>query len=152
MKQTFLLDENILYLAIKEVDEHDRPDKTAAQLIRLIGQNCHRITSDHQLWKRYHSHLDRLLGAVMFHLQALSFIKQLLHNSAKSLIEVQEPPELPEGIVVPGEDTHIVRAALISHPLIVTADAELKNAINNQPALGLQAVTPREAIGIAEQT
>lgn len=131
MKQTFLLDENILYLAIKEVDEHDRPDTTAAQLLRLIGQNCHRITSDHQLGKRYYRHLDRLLGAGKFHLQALSFIKQILHNSAKSLIEVQEPPELPEGVVLPKEDMHIVRAAMISHPLIVTADAELKDASNS---------------------
>jgi hypothetical protein len=152
VKQTFLLDENILYLAIKEVDEHDRPDMTAAQLVRLIGQNCHRITGDQQLRKRYYRHLEGLLGGGKFHLHALLFIKQILHNSAKSLTEVQEPPELPEGIVVPREDTHIVRAAMISHPLIVTSDAELKDRINSQPVLGLQALTPREAIGIAEQT
>lgn len=152
MKQTFLLDENILYLAIKEVDEHDRPDTAAAQLLVLVARNCHRITRDYQLEKRYYRHIEGLIGGGKFHHEALSFITEILRNSAKSLIETQQAPELPEGIVIPREDTHIVRAAMISHPLIVTADAELKDAINSQPVLELQALTPREAIGIAEQT
>src|SRR3989454_8327304 len=42
-----------------------------------------------------------------------------------------------------------VRAALISHPFVVTAEERLKDAINNFSGLGLKAITPAEALELA---
>ncbi len=47
----------------------------------------------------------------------------------------------------------VVRAALISHPLAVTSEKRLLNAINSQRILlGLAALSPKEAIEGAKNT
>ena len=46
MKHTFLLDENIPYLAIRGVDARDNPDLAATRLVFLIAKNCHKTVAD----------------------------------------------------------------------------------------------------------
>ena len=151
MKHKFLLDENVLYHYVKGVDAHDNPDSTATELILLIGKNCHSITIDSKLWQKYWTHLKLLQRERPKALEPLFFITQLMKNSAKALRETSDAPELPPDVVIPREDDHVVRAALISHPLVVTSDEELKDAINNQPALSLRALTLHEAIELAKE-
>jgi hypothetical protein len=67
------------------------------------------------------------------------------------LIEDVDPPELPPGVNVPHEDEYVVRAGLISHPLVVTAEERLRKAINGYPVLGLTALSPAEALEFARE-
>lgn len=147
MKHNFLLDENILYLAIKGVDDHDNPDSAAEELIRLIAQNCHTITYHDAL--RYWYHLAGLKGVRSPALEPLFFINELIKNSAKIRPEYSNLPDLPIGAKIPSEDIHVVRIALIARPLIVSSDRELREAINSQASLQLRALTPREALTFA---
>ena len=150
MKHQFLLDENILHHAIKGVDARNSPDLTATKLALLIAQNCHKIVMNKELWNRYWQHLPDLLRPRPSALEPLFLLNQLVKNSAKLIWDSPQAPELPQGITVPPEDIPIVRIALISRPKVVTADGDLREAINSQPSLGLTALTPAEAIELAK--
>ncbi len=150
MKHKFLLDLMILYHAIKGVDEHDNPDSTAADLLRLIRQNCHTILVDRTLADKYLSHVNELFSQPSHLTEASIFITEFIANSAKMMREESDPPQLPAGVKVPPEDEYVVRAALISHPLVVTAEERLRNCINKYPGLGLKAITPAEALELAK--
>lgn len=149
MKHSFLLDENILYHAVRGVDRRDRPDTTSAELLLRIAENCHHICLDQQLLTRYWRHLQRLVDEPAPAFQPLNFILEFLHNSAKAHVDYHEPPDLPDEITVPREDTYVVRAALLTKSVLVTADDELRNSVNNQGELGVRALTPSEALELA---
>jgi hypothetical protein len=54
---------------------------------------------------------------------------------------------------IPKEDHYVVRAGLISCPIIVTDEKDLRDSINeSQGVLGLKAVTPAEALELAKDT
>ena len=79
----------------------------------------------------------------------------MVYNSAKFIIETSAPPDLPAAAFegVPKEDDYVVRAGLISHPIIVTDEKPLRDSINErQDVLGLKAVTPAEALELAKDT
>ena len=82
--------------------------------------------------------------------EASFFINMFVKNLAKCTLDLQDLHELPPSVAIPAEDIHIVKAALISRPIIVTADDELRDAIRNQPALGLTALNPKEALDFVE--
>ncbi len=151
MKHNFLLDENILYHAVRGVDEHENPDHTATELLFLIAKNCHRITLSTELLPRYWHHLKRLVREPAPALQPVYFMTQFIKNSAKAAVEYSNPPELPAEVRIPAEDVHVVRAAMMVNAVVVTADGELREAINSQPALQLRALNPAEAIELAKE-
>ena len=145
----------VLYFAIKEQNAKCEHDETCANLIQLIGQNCHRVVVNKTMREKYDSHLSELLGKPEFQVQAALFLANLVYNSAKFIIETNEPPDLPaasfEGI--PKEDRYIVRAGLISHPIIVTDEKDLRDSINERKdVLGLTAITPADALELAKDT
>ena len=150
MRQTFLLDENILYLAIRRVDKHNNPDSTAAELIEAIGRICNVIFVHPWLIGRYQTALKKLREDPPRSSAAQNFIAQFLYNNLKRTCEYGELPPLPAGVEVPSEDENIVRVALISHTIVVAEDSELRDAISNHPALGLRAMSAREALEYAE--
>jgi hypothetical protein len=153
VKHRFLLDSNILYFAVKGVDEKENTDPTSAELVRLIGDNCHTVVTDKTLLGRYQYHIAQLFAQPRYQPQAAAFLVQILYNSAKLVIEISEPPELPVGVRVPPEDEHIVKAALISYPLIVTSDEDLAKAIKrHQNVLDLSVLSPREALELAKDS
>lgn len=153
MKHRLLLDEMLLYHAIKCVDEDENPDLAAADLIRLIGENCHTIMADKVLLQRYHGHIGKLFGTPSLLVPTAAFVVQLLENSTKFIRESNDPPELPPSVRIPREDIHVVRAALISNPIVVTSERRLLNAINSQrEILGLRALRPAEALELARET
>ena len=151
MKHKFLLDENILHHGIKGVDRHDNRDLTATTVLLLIAANCHTIVINRELLSRYWTHLQTLFREPAPILQPVFFVREFLQNSEKRSLEYDDPPELPLGVTIPPEDTHIVRAALVSHPLIVTADEELVESVNTQAVLGLKALNPKETVQLASE-
>lgn len=60
MKHEFVLDENILYLAIKGTDERGERDTKSTRLLLLILKNCHKIVVDAELNRRYRKHIRTL--------------------------------------------------------------------------------------------
>ena len=152
MKHRFLLDENILHHGIKGVDRHDNPDLAATTVLRLIGANCHTIVINLELLTRYKTQLQKLARERAPVFEPARFVRELLHNSDKRSLEYDDPPELPTGVTVPRKDIHIVRAALVSKPLVVTADEDLWKSINTQKVLGLTALTPHEAMPLSKES
>jgi hypothetical protein len=152
VKYHFLLDENVFHFAIKGVDAHGNPDLTCTQLLLLVSRNCHRIIISTFLLKRYIGHLESLKHAPPGVLQPAFVLTQLIHNSAKIVPQYDNPPHLPANHGIPTEDVEVVRAALISRPKFVTADEELREAINHCGALQLNAIDPPAAILLAEET
>ena len=151
MKHRFLLDENILYHAIKGVDKHDNPDLTCAELMLLIARNCHTITLNRFLQRRYAVHMKELERVNAGVLQPIFLLRELIHNADKVVMEYDDPPALPEHSQIPREDIDVVRAALISHPIFVTAEDDLREAISKCEALHLRAMRPTEALDLARE-
>ena len=152
MKHRFLLDENVLHHAVKGVDEHDRPDLSAAQLICYIAENCHSITVHNLLASRYWTHLTIIKREKVkaVGIEPLFFLTQFMWNSSKLVWEHGDLPALPDGVVIPAEDVDLVRLALFSHPLFVTSDGELREAVNQSPSVNLRALRPADAIPLAQ--
>jgi len=140
------------YHAVKGVDEHENPEPTAADLIRHIRENCHAILVDRILADKYWTHISRLTHQPSLQTETSLFVTEFLANSSKMVEETSDPPELPNGVKVPREDEYVVRAALISHPVVVTAEERLRKSINSQPELGLKAISPAEARELAKET
>lgn len=148
MKHRFLLDENILYFAIYGVDAQGQGNLDATELIKRIGANCHTIVLNNLLRARYWVPINAAFreNRRPKALEPAAFIVQLQQNSLKWSLEIEDCPKLPDDVVVPAEDAHIVRLGLLSRAKIVTADDELRRAINSSVKLGLEAITPREAL------
>lgn len=141
----------ILYHAIKGVDEHENPDPTSSELVRLIGQNCHSIVANEEVRQRYERHLRALFARPPLLTQAVNFVTEIFYNSSKFVLEGAAAPELPAGVKVPKEDVYVVRAALLSRPTLVTEETGLRNAVNKQhDLLNLTALAPKDAIELAK--
>jgi hypothetical protein len=142
----------VIYHAIRGVDEADNPDQTSGELVRLIGANCHTVVADNELAERYSRHLKKLLSVPSLLYKSTEFMWEVIYNSSKFVVEASLPLELLPGVRVPREDEYVVRAALTSHPIIVTAEKRVLRDVNAQPVLGLKAVTPAEALELAKDT
>jgi len=151
VRLTFLLDENILLHAIRAVDRHNNRDETAARVILTIVEVCHSIVIHHEVMVRYIRKLNGLKGERSPFLSPSYLFSQLLKRSDKQILQYDDLPPLPTGVKVPAEDEYLVRAALISRPLVVTADEELYGAIRSQPVLGLEVLWPNEAVERARE-
>jgi len=149
LRLTFLLDENVLYHAVRGVNEHDEPNFSAMEFLKEVARICHQFSAPHLMYEKYFGIVQKLKSDPPSSTAALRFVIQLLSNSSKLIYEPQGVPELPEGIRIPHEDIDVVRAALASRSIVVAADSELRDAINNQPVLNLRALTPKQAIDLA---
>ena len=142
----------VLYHAIKGVDEAGNADQTCGELVRLIGANCHTVVADDELAERYSRHIKELLSIPSLLYKTIEFLGDVIYKSSKFVVEESPAPELPPGVKVPREDEYVVRAALISHPVVVTSEKRVLRDVNTQSALGLRAVTPTEALELAIET
>ena len=153
MKHRFLLDINIVYYAVKGVDENRHPDETCVDLFKLILLNCHTMRMDEVVLGKYKEHLAWLQRDRESVVESLRLVISLFQNSQKAVLEQGDPPDLPQGIQVPQKDEYVVRAALVSQPTVVTRDNALKRSISeNAAALGFTAVSPAEALELAKDT
>ena len=145
----------VLYFGIKDEDAARQPDKTCANLIDMIGRNCHRIVVDKAMNGKYESHLTELLAQPQYQIRVLRLFANVVYNPEKFFVETSEPPEIPASAVdaIPKEDHYVVRAALISHPMIVTDEEKLRNRINaHSDVLALKAISPAEALELAKES
>jgi hypothetical protein len=143
----------VLFFAVKGENAACEHDETCAALIQLIGQNCHRIVVDKTMREKYLGRLAELFGKPQYLTPAVFFLTNIVYNSTKFIIETNDPPDVPtvafQGI--PKEDHYVVRAGLISHPIIVTDEKHLRVSINErEDLLGLKAITPAEALELAK--
>ena len=152
MKHHFLLDENVLHHAVKGVDQNDNQDSTCAELVLRIASNCHRVVVNQFLYERYRSQIQVLMNVKSGILQPLYLLNQLILNSLKFVWQYENLPSLPSGCFIPTEDVDVVRSALISHPIFVTSDEDLRKAINDCEALHLRAIHPTEALILARDS
>jgi hypothetical protein len=153
VKHKFLLDVNILYYAVKGVDQNRCPDDTCVDLFELILLNCHTIRMDDVVLARYKEHLAWLQRDRKSVVESLRLVISLLQNSRKAVLERGDPANLPQGIQVPQKDEYVVRAALTSQSTVVTCDGSLKRSINEHRAtLGFTAIDPAEALELAKET
>jgi hypothetical protein len=152
VKHSFLLDENILFHSIKGTDLHGNPDLTAMRLVILIATNCHSIRYNSVLLERYRHQLAKLKNERSKYLEPTFFYRFFFGNSLKAVMEDAEPPHLPQNAKIPDDDIPIVRAALISHPKLVTNDPTLMDAVNACEHLHLTALTPEQAMPFAAET
>jgi hypothetical protein len=153
VKHKLLLDINILYYAVKGVDENRRPDETCVDLFRLIQLNCHTMRMNDEVLARYKEHLAWLQRDRESVVESLRVVNSLFQNSQKAVLEPGDPPGLPQGVQVPQEDEYVVRAALMSRPTVVTSDNALRRSIcENAAALGFTAVGPAEALELARDS
>jgi hypothetical protein len=151
VKLNFLLDENILYHAIRGVDLRDQPDDTATRLIRTIVQVCHSLVIHEVVRVKYIKILDRLKDERSLYLLPAYFFNQVLKRADKRSFEYEGLPTLPEECNdVPRKDEYLVQAALLSHPLLVTSDENLYKALKNHPELGIEVLWPHEALHRAQ--
>jgi hypothetical protein len=152
VRHNFLLDENILYHAIRGVDRHDNPDDTAARLIRTIVEVCHSLVVHDVVRVRYLKKLDELKRVRAPHLPPSYFFNQLLNRADKRTFGYDDLPPLPERCSdVHWKDRDLVRAAMISPPLFVTGDEPLYKALKNHPELGIKVLWPEEALLRAQE-
>ena len=141
----------VIYRAIKGVGDGD-PDQTSSELVRLIGLNCHAVVADNEVAERYSRHFKELLSIPSLLYKTTEFLSEVIYNSSKFVAELSPAPELPPGVTVPRGDEYVVKAAVISHPILVTADKRLFRDVNSQSVLGLRALTPAEALELAKDT
>jgi len=149
MKHVFVLDENIPVLAIKGEDDRGNKDPSAAELVRLVAQNCHRIAVHWTIWEPYIKKLAAIDTRQFLVSQAVSFFRNFMWNADKIDQQLDPLPEIPPGVTVPRKDHHIVRCALSAKARIVTTDGALRDAIRACPALGLRVLNPAEALELA---
>ena len=115
MRLNFLLDENVLYHAIRGVDLRDQPDDTATRLIRTIVQVCHSLVIHEVVRVKYIRILHRLKDERSLYLLPAYFFNQVLKRSDKRSFEYEGLPTLPEECNdVPREDEYLVQAALLT--------------------------------------
>lgn len=154
MKHRFLLDENILYFAIYGTNEKDEADQSSAELVHLIGANCHSVVVNAFLADRYWRHIREIIRKARRAdgMPPVTFINQLLKNAQKLKCAYELCPEIPAGNAIPAKDIHIVRLALLTEARIITCDGPLRTAVNANRALGLEALTPAEAIPLASDS
>ena len=147
MRHQFLLDENILHHAIRGVDRHEKPDDTALRLILTIVKVCHSLVIHNDVMVIYLKTLNKLKDVRPAHLPPTYFFQQLLNRADKRTFGYENLPLLPEGCDdIPRKDRYLVQTAMISHPLLVTADEDLYTALKNHSELGIEVLWPHEAL------
>lgn len=151
MRHNFLLDDNIIYFAIRGVDRHDHPDDTAARLVQTIVKVCHSLVIHEVVRVRYLKILDQLRSKRSRFVSPTYVFKQLLQRADKRTFQYDDLPALPTVAKVPRKDEYLVQAALISHPLVVTGDEPLYDALKSQPGLGIEVLWPQEALERAKE-
>ncbi len=156
MKHEFVLDENILYLGIRGVNEKGDFDTTTTKLLALIVKNCHRILVDRELNRRYAEHLKTLEKISKEAIPGMDMlIRNLLYNSDKISRYFITLDPIPDEDRMPRKDIHVVRAGYHFKAKIVTVDKKLAQAISSSSSMKKEKIIvlrPEEAIELAEET
>ena len=155
MTSQFILDENVVILAQKGEDARGHLDPVCADLVASIIEICHTIVVDDVLWGKYLSQLDILanqLPGIGPHLiRLLKGATQMpgkIEGFGRTASSFEGEGDIPPGSV---KDTYLVRLAVESGAILVTADGPLSEGLESsgiQFTYGLQVTSPEEALTI----
>ena len=157
MTSRFILDENVVILAQRGLDENDTPSLVCADLVQQIIDICHTIVVDDVLWDKFEHQLNR----PGYHDPQLGPHLILVLRNALTIPEKvtglgrTSPAFDDEEAIPPGsrDDTHIVRLAVESQAMLVTTDGSLREDLASsgiQSTHSLTVVSPEEALHILE--
>ena len=153
MTPRFILDENVLILAQSGIDERGNPSTVCSDLVETIIEICHTIVVDDVLWDKYDNQLYRdayhhpergpyMMATLWNALMRPDKIDGLGHTSQTFTDEAL----IPSGS---RDDTFLVRLAVATGAIMVTADTPLRNDLEStgiRYRYNLEVVTPEEAL------
>ena len=153
MTPRFILDENVVILAQVESDENGHPNPTCLDLIQQIVEICHTIVVDDTLWDKYN---DQLYRPANYHADKGPWLMRafynLLRTDGKLYGLAHIAPNFPEENDIPQgsqDDAFIVRLAVETRAILVTADQPLRNdlaASGIQTRYNLNILSPEAAL------
>ena len=153
MTPRFILDENVVICAQLGVDERGETSVVCVDLVRSIIDICHTIVVDDNVWRRYEDQLYRPRNE---HPQLGPHLMSVLWNAFQTAGKVEglgreASPFHDEDAIPAGskDDTFIVRLAVESGAILVTADQPLRDDLHAsgiQSRHGLVVRAPVEAL------
>lgn len=153
MTPRFILDENVVILAQRGLDEHDLPSPICSDLIQRIIEICHTIVVDDALWDKFDEQLNR---PAHHHPQLGPYLMRILWNALMipqkiSGIGHTAPSFEAEDSIPPGslDDVYIIRLAVESGAILVTTDGKLREHLMEsgiQATHGLTVVSPEDLL------
>ena len=155
MTPRFILDENVVILAQRGLDEYDNPSPVCSDLILQIVDICHPIVMDDVLLVKI---FDQLNHPGYHHPELGPFLIRILSDALTIPEKVDglghtAPSFDEEGLIPPGseDDTYLVRLAVESGAILVTADGALRDDLVScgiESTHGLTVVSPEDALGL----
>ena len=153
MTSRFILDENVVILAQRGLDESDAPSLVCSDLVQRIIEICHTIVVDDALWDKL---VDQLYRPGYHNPQLGPQLMRVLWNALTIPEKVAglgrtAPTFGEEADIPPGsrDDAHIIRLAVASQAILVTTDGSLREDLASsgiQSTYGLTVVSPEEAL------
>ena len=155
MTPSFILDENIVILAQRGLDEYGNINPACADLIQQIIEICHTIVVDDVLWDKYIEQLNHLgyhhpnLGPFLIRVlsDTLTVAEKVVGLGHTAPI-VDEEGSIPSGSQ---DDTYLVRLVVETGATLVTTDRPLRDDLVSCGILStysLTVVSPEEALGL----
>ena len=153
MTQRFILDENVVIFAQLEQNEHGEKDSTCLELITRIIRICHTMVADPRLWRQYFHQLNLPRNTEpQLGLRLLRVLTNAAQRAEKMDSRHQDAPSFPEEPSVPQgsqDDVPLVRLAVETGAILVTADVSLREDLNHcgvQEKYHLRLLSPSEAL------
>jgi len=147
MKHTFVLDECVILFAQNFTNEHGNEDFTSSTLMHSIIVNCHKIAINEYLAKKYFEKIEAAKG-----LHIIRLINHLLRNIDKYIF-LTFAPDFPFEREIPVDDLPIVKTAVHTQALFVTADGKLRRKIEELEIprkYNIKVLDPKEALPYAQ--
>ena len=153
MTPSFILDENVVILAQRGLDEYGNINPACADLIQQIIDICHTIVVDDVLWDKYIEQLNRPgyhhpnLGPFLIRVLsgALTVAEKVVGLGHTAPI-VDEEGSIPSGSQ---DDAYLVRLAVETGATLVTTDGPLRDDLVSCGILStysLTVVSPEDAL------
>ena len=153
MTERFIIDENVAILAQKVENAHGEADNTCRQLVDNIIEICHSLVFDGVLWSKFYQQLRNLPPDQPFGPRSLL---RIIHLATEIDGKIQsigaEAPPFPEENDIPQgsqDDVFIVRLAVETGAILVTADQPLRNDLalsGIQTRYNLNILSPEAAL------
>ena len=153
MTPRFILDENVVILAQRGLDENDEPNSVCSDLVQRIIDICHTVVVDDVLWDKF---VDQLNRTGYYHPQLGPHLIRTLWNALTIPGKIDglghtAPSFDDEGDIPPGsaDDMYIVRLAVESRAILVTTDGKLRDHLMEsgiQSSHSLTVVSPEDAL------
>jgi len=150
MKHTFVLDECVILFAQNFTNEHGNEDFTSAALMYSIAVNCHKIAVNEYLANKYYEKIKA--AKQTFGSPIIRLINHLLRNTDKNIF-LTYIPDFPFESEIPIDDLPIVKTAVHTRSLFVTANGKLRRKIEELEIPrkhSIKVLDPKDALPYAQ--